>query len=188
MAMAALTYTSIASLDGYVADPAGNFDWAEPDPEVHRHVNEQEERVGTYLYGRRLYEVMAVWEQDDWLTGEPPEVLDYARIWRAADKVVYSTTLESVSTPRTRLERTFDPVAVRELVDGADREVGLGGPTLAATALLAGLVDEVSVYVVPVVVGGGTPWLPAGLRLDLELVDERRFAGGVVLLRYRNRR
>jgi dihydrofolate reductase len=187
MAMAALTYTSIASLDGYVADAAGNFDWAEPDPEVHRYVNEQEERVGTYLYGRRLYETMAIWQSDDWLAGEPEHVRDYARIWRGADKVVYSTTLESVSTPRTRLERSFDPAAVRELVDGADREVGVGGPTLAAAALLAGLVDECSVFVVPVVVGGGMPWLPAGLRLDLQLTEERRFSGGVVLLRYRNR-
>jgi dihydrofolate reductase len=186
--MAALTYTSIASLDGYVADTDGDFSWAEPDEEVHRFVNEQEESVGTYLYGRRLYEIMAVWEQDDWLAGEPQLLHDYARVWRAAEKVVYSTTLESVSTPRTRLERSFDPAAVRQLVDAADREVGIGGPSLAAAALHAGLVDEVSVFVVPVVVGGGTPWLPAGLRLGLDLVEKRRFTGGVVLLRYRARR
>ncbi len=186
--MAALSYTSIASLDGYVAGPDGDFSWAEPDEEVHRYVNELEEGVGTYLYGRRLYETMAVWDTDDWLAGEPPVVQDYARIWRAADKVVYSTTLGSVSTARTRLERTFDPAAVRQLVDAADREVGVGGPTLAAAALRAELVDECSVFVVPVVVGGGTPWLPAGLRLDLDLVAERRFTGGVVLLRYRTRR
>jgi dihydrofolate reductase len=186
--MAALIYNSIASLDGYVADADGDFGWAMPDEEVHRHVNEQEEGVGTYLYGRRLYETMAVWDTDDWLAGEPPEVQDYARIWRAADKVVYSTTLQTVSTARTRLERTFDPSAVRELVAQADRDVGVGGPGLASAALLAGLVDECSIYVVPVVVGGGTPWLPAGLRLGLDLVSERRFAGGVVLLRYRTRR
>jgi dihydrofolate reductase len=186
--MAALTYTSIASLDGYVADADGDFSWAEPDEEVHRFVNEQEESVGTYLYGRRLYEIMAVWQDDDWLADEPQLLHDYARVWRAAEKVVYSTTLQSVSTPRTRLERTFDPAAVRQLVDGADREVGIGGPTLAAAALHAGLVDEVSVFVVPVVVGGGTPWLPAGVRLGLDLVEERRFTGGVVLLRYRARR
>ena len=186
--MARLTYTSIASLDGYVADADGDFSWAEPDEEVHRYVNQQEEGVGTYLYGRRLYETMAVWETDDWLADEPPLLHDYARIWRAADKVVYSTTLESVSTSRTRLERSFDPAAVRQLLDEADREVGVGGPTLAAAALRAGLVDECSVFVVPVVVGGGTPWLPAGLRLDLELTQERRFAGGTVLLRYRTRR
>jgi dihydrofolate reductase len=188
MAMAALTYNSIASLDGFVADADGNFDWAEPDAEVHRYVDEREESVGTYLYGRRLYETMAVWETDDWLADAPPHVRDYARIWRGADKVVYSTTLESVSTARTRLERSFDPAAVRQLVDEADREVGVGGPTLAAAALRAGLVDECSVFVVPVVVGGGSPWLPAGLRLDLDLVEERRFTGGVVLLRYRTRR
>ena len=186
--MAALVYTSIASLDGYVADASGDFGWAEPDEEVHRFVNEQEEGVGTYLYGRRLYETMAVWEAEDWLAGEPPLMHDYARIWRAAYKVVYSTTLDAVSTSRTRLERSFDPAAVRQLVDGSDRDVGVGGPTLAAAALLAGLVDECSVFVVPVVVGGGTPWLPDGLRLDLELVAERRFASGVVLLRYRTRR
>jgi dihydrofolate reductase len=186
--MAALTYNSIASLDGYVADADGGFAWAEPDEEVHRFVNEQEEAVGTYLYGRRLYETMAVWDTDDWLAGEPPVMRDYARIWRGADKVVYSTTLESVSTARTRLERSFDPAAVRELVEGADRDVGVGGPTLAAAALRAGLVDECSVFVVPVVVGGGLRWLPDGLRLDLQLIDERRFNGGVVLLRYRPRR
>jgi dihydrofolate reductase len=186
--MAALIYTSIASLDGFVADAAGDFSWAEPDEEVHRFVNEQEESVGTYLYGRRLYETMAVWDTDDWLADEPPVVRDYARVWRGADKVVYSTTLEAVTTARTRLERTFDPAAVRQLVAGADRDVGVGGPTLAAAALHAGLVDECSVFVVPVVVGGGTPWLPSGLRLDLGLVSERRFTGGVVLLRYRARR
>jgi dihydrofolate reductase len=186
--MAALTYTGIASLDGYAADADGDFSWAEPDEEVHRFVNGQEEGVGTYLYGRRLYETMAVWEADDWLADAPPHVRDYARIWRAADKVVYSTTLASVSTARTRLERSFDPAAVRRLVDAADREVGIGGPTLAAAALRAGIVDECSVFVVPVVVGGGTPWLPSGLRLGLELVAERRFTGGVVLLRYRTRR
>ena len=186
--MARLTYASIASLDGCIADADGDFSWAEPDEEVHRFINEQEEDVGTYLYGRRLYETMAVWEDDDWLADEPPLMRDYARIWRAADKVVYSTTLEAVSTSRTRLERTFDPAAVRRLVDGADRDVGVGGATLAAATLHAGLVDECSVLVVPVVVGGGTPWLPAGLRLDLELTQERRFAGGTVLLRYRTRR
>jgi dihydrofolate reductase len=186
--MAALTYTSIASLDGYVADADGSFDWAEPDQEVHSFINEQEEGVGTYLYGRRLYETMAVWETDDWLADAPPHVRDYARIWRGADKVVYSTTLDAVPTARTRLERSFEPAAVRQLVDRSDRDVGVGGPTLAPAALRAGLVDECSVFVVPVVVGGGTPWLPDGVRLDLELQEERRFGSGVVLLRYRTRR
>ena len=185
--MAALTYTSIASLDGYVADADGDFGWAEPDEEVHRFVNDMEESVGTYLYGRRLYETMAVWDTDDWLADQSRVEHEYARIWRAADKVVYSTTLESVTTARTRLERSFDPVAVRQLKAGAVRDLGVGGPGLAAAALRAGLVDECSLFVVPVVVGGGTRWLPDGLRLGLELTAERRFGNGVVLLRYRTR-
>jgi riboflavin biosynthesis pyrimidine reductase len=186
--MAALTYTSIASLDGYVADADGDFSWAEPDEEVHRFVNDMEESVGTYLYGRRLYETMAVWDTDDWLADQSRVEHEYARIWRAADKVVYSTTLPAVTTARTRLERSFDPAAVGQLKAEAVRDLGVGGPGLAAAALRAGLVDECSVFVVPVVVGGGTRWLPDGLRLGLELTEERRFGSGVVLLRYRTRR
>jgi dihydrofolate reductase len=182
--MGRLIYMSITSLDGFITDADGDFSWAEPDEEVHRFVNDHERSIGTCLYGRRLYETMAVWQDDEWLAGEPDVVHDYASIWRAADKVVYSTTLDAVTTPRTRLERHFDPAEVRRLVADAPGDVSIGGATLAAQAVAAGLVDEYSLLVNPVIVGGGTPWLPPGSRLDLELVDERRFASGVVYLRY----
>ena len=182
--MAALLYTVIASLDGYTVDAEGRFDWATPPADVHAHVNEAERPIGTYLYGRRMYETMAAWQT---LGTEPdavPEVRDYGEIWRAADKVVYSSSLDDVSTPRTRLERSFDPATVASMKDAADADLSVGGATLGATALRAGLVDECGVYVAPVVVGGGTPWLPDRLRLRLRLLDEQRFAGDVVYLRY----
>jgi dihydrofolate reductase len=184
--MARLVYTAICSLDGYTVDADGKFDWAAPDEEVHAFVNDLERPLGTYLFGRRMYETLAVWQT---MGGPEAHAIenDYAEIWRAAEKVVYSTTLESVSTPRTRLEREFDPDAVRQLVAGAERDVGIGGPGLAAHAFRAGLVDEVHHLVHPVVVGGGTRALPDGMRLDLELVDERRFTGGVVHLHHRRR-
>ena len=181
--VANLIYTAIQSLDGYVADGDGNFDWAEPDEEVHSFVNELERPVGTYLFGRRLYEVMAVWETMP-VNDEPQPIRDFAEIWRAADKVVYSKTLQTVSTPRTRLERVFDPEAVRELKATLEGDISIGGPTLAAEVMRAGLVDEVRLFVVPVIVGGGTRSLPDDLRLDLELLDERRFRNGTVYLRY----
>ncbi len=181
--MGLLVYTAITSLDGYVADATGSFAWSAPDEEVHAFVNELERGVGTYLLGRRMYEVMRVWETMP-TEGEPEAIADYAAIWRSADKVVYSKTLESVSTARTTIERAFDPEAVRSLVATATRDVGVGGPTLAAHALHAGLVDELHLFLTPVVVGGGTRALPDGLRWELELVDERRFAGGVVHLHY----
>jgi dihydrofolate reductase len=181
-----LIYSAIASLDGYVADRDGRFDWAAPDEEVHAFVNDLERRVGTYLYGRRMYEVMRVWQ--DVHATEPAVVQDYADLWRAATKVVYSRTLDAVTTPRTRLERTFDPDEVRALVAAAGADVSVGGPGLAAEALAAGVVDECHLLVAPVVVGGGTRWLPDDVRLDLELVDERRFGNGVVHLHYRVRR
>ena len=184
--MAKLIYSAIASLDGYVADESGNFDWAAPDEDVHRFVNELERPVGTYLYGRRMYETMVFWELAE-VAHMPPAVQDYAEIWRAAEKVVYSTTLKAASSARTRLERTFDPEAVRRLRDEAGADISVGGPGLAAQAIEAGLVDEYQLFVAPVVVGGGTLWLPGGIRLDLELVDERRFESGVVFLRYRTR-
>jgi dihydrofolate reductase len=184
--VARLIYSAIASLDGYVADESGNFDWAAPDEDVHRFVNELERPVGTYLYGRRMYEKMAFWELAD-LARMPPAVQDYAEIWRAADKVVYSTTLEAVSTARTRLERAFDLDAVRRLKAEATADVTVGGPGLAAQAIEAGLVDEYQLFVAPVVVGGGTRWLLDRVHLDLELLDERRFESGVVFLRYRTR-
>jgi dihydrofolate reductase len=183
-----LVYTGITSLDGYHSDAAGGFDWAVPDPEVHAFVNDLERPIGTHLYGRRLYEVMKAWESAESLTGLTEVERDYAAIWQGADKVVYSRTLAEVSTARTRLERQFDPATVRRLVAGSDSDVSVGGPTLAAHALRAELVDEVRQFLHPVVVGGGTPFLPADLRLSLDLLDERRFGSGVVYLRYRTRR
>ncbi|MDN5915302.1 MAG: dihydrofolate reductase family protein [Pseudonocardia sp.] len=179
-----LVYTVIVSLDGYHSDRDGSFAWAEPDEEVHAFVNERERGSTTYLYGRRMYEMMTVWETDPALTAEPGPSADFAAIWQAADKIVYSTTLDAVSTARTRLEREFDPDAVREVVASAGGDVAIGGPGLAAHALRAGLVDELNVYLCPVVVGGGNPYLPGDVHLDLRLREERRFTGGVVYLRY----
>ena len=178
----ALIYSAIASLDGYVNDVDGGFAWAAPGHELHRFINDLERPIGTYLYGRRMYETMAVWET---MEDDEPVMRDYAQLGRAADKVVYSTTLGEVTTSRTRLERTFDPDAVRALKAGAARDISVGGPGLAGEALRAGLVDACHLFLLPIVVGGGTPALPAGVRLDLELVGERRFAGGAVHLRYR---
>jgi dihydrofolate reductase len=177
-----LVYSVIASLDGYTADAEGKFDWAEPDEEVHAFVNELERGTGTYLYGRRMYETMVYWETVP-LAGQSPVVTDFAGIWRAADKVVYSTTLKAASSARTRIEPRFDPEAVRALKQRGD--VGIGGPGLAASAIRAGLVDEYHLFVTPVVVGGGTAVFPDGVRAGLELVAERRFASGVVYVRYR---
>jgi dihydrofolate reductase len=184
---AKLTYTAIASLDQYVVDAAGSFEWAAPDQEVHAFVNDLERPVGTYLCGRRLYEVMAVWETMPTGAEQQPEMADYARIWQAAEKVVYSSTLTTVHTARTRIEREFDPAAVRRLKESAQRDVSVGGPTLAAHAFAAGLVDEVHLFLCPVLVGGGVRALPDGVRLDLDLLDERRFSGGVVHLHHRVR-
>jgi dihydrofolate reductase len=181
--MAKLIYSAIASLDGYVADEAGSFDWAAPDEDVHRFVNDLERPVGTYLYGRRMYETMVFWETVG-AADQPPFVQDYAEIWQAADKIVYSRKLESVSSARTRIERDFDPDAVRQLKRTAERDLTVGGPELAAHALAAGLVDDLHLFLAPVVVGGGTRALPDGLRVDLELLDERRFGSGFVYLRY----
>ncbi|GIT78410.1 deaminase [Leifsonia sp. LS1] len=182
--MGRLLFSAIASLDGYTADAEGTFGWAAPDEEVHAFINDRERETGTALYGRRMYETMRVWQE---LPGpdDPPVIADYARIWRDTDKVVFSSTLDAVTTPRTRLEPVFDPVAVRSLVDDSSADVSIGGPTLAAAALRAGLVDEVSLFVVPVSVGGGTPALPRATFLRLDLVEERTFTSSVVLLRYR---
>jgi dihydrofolate reductase len=184
--MVRLIYSAISSLDGYIADENGNFDWAEPDEEVHTFVNDLDRSVGTYLYGRRLYEVMTAWESMN-TRDEPRHIKDFAEIWRGADKIIYSKTLEKVSTDRTRIERQFAPEAVRELKATAQRDVMIGGPNLAAHAFKAGLVDECHTFLSPVVVGGGKRFLPSDVRLDLELLDERRFGGGVVYLRYRVR-
>jgi dihydrofolate reductase len=184
--MTKLIYSAITSLDGYVADEDGNFDWAAPDEEVHAFVNDLERPVGTYLYGRRMYEVMVAWETMP-LADQPSSIRDYAEIWRAADKVVYSTTLEKASSARTRIERNFDPEEVREMKASAGRDISVGGPDLAAQAIEAGLVDEYDVFVTPVVVGGGTRSLPNDVRVMLELLGERRFGNGVVHLHYRTR-
>jgi dihydrofolate reductase len=185
--VARLLYASITSLDGYVADADGSFAWSAPDEEVHAFINDTQRKIGTYLYGRRLYEVLQAWETMD-VADEPEVMQDYARIWRAADKIVYSTTLPTVSTARTRLERAFDVETVRSLKQSSDHDLLVGGPGLAATALRAGLVDEIRQIVVPEVVGGGTAFLPPGLALGLTLLDERRFSNGTVHLAYEVRR
>jgi dihydrofolate reductase len=183
--MAKLIYSAIASLDGYVADENGRFDWAVPDEEVHAFINDLERPVGTYLYGRRLYEVMAAWET---VNDESPSMQDFAELWRAADKIVYSKTLQTVSSSRTRIERDFDPDAVRQLKATAGRDMTVGGPNLAAQAIKAGLVDEWHLFVAPVVVGGGKRALPDDVHLNLELADELRFDGDMVFLHYRTKR
>ena len=183
--MVKLMYSAIASLDGYIADAAGRFDWSAPDEEVHAFVNDLERPIGTYLYGRRMYDVMAYWEtaRDD--ADLAPVSRDYAEIWASADKVVYSRTLEDVAGARTRLVRDFDADAVRQRKNAADRDLSVGGPHLAAQAFASGLVDECQLFVWPVVLGGGNPALSVDTRVDLELVDQHRFANGVVHLHYR---
>jgi len=182
--MAKLIYSAIASLDGYVADEHGKFDWAAPDEEVHAFVNDLERPVGTYLYGRRMYEVMKVWDSDEILEGQPGVMRDFAEIWRAADKIVYSRSLKEVESPRTRLQRSFDPDAVRALKETAERDIGIGGPELAGQALAADLVDEVHLLLVPVAVGAGKPALQIDHRLTLELREHRRFSNGTVFMHY----
>ena len=185
--MAKLIYSAITSLDGYVADEDGNFDWAAPDEEVHSFVNDLERSVGTYLYGRRMYEVMVFWETAHTLADQPPFIRDFADIWRAADKIVYSKTLETVSSAKTRIERDFDREAVRQMKASAERDISVGGPGLAAQAIEAGLVDECHLFLTPIVVGGGKKSLPDDVWLRLELLDERHFGNGVVHLHYRTR-
>jgi len=182
--VARLIYAALASLDGYVEDEHGRFDWAAPAAEVHAFVNDLERTVGTYLYGRRMYETMVAWET---MEDDAPVMRDYAEIWRTTDKVVYSTTLERPASERTRIERDFDPDAVRQMKASAERDLAIGGAELAGVAIAAGLVDEVGLFLTPVIVGGGKPALPAGVRLQLELSEERRFAGGMVYLRYETR-
>ncbi len=184
--MAKLIYLAIMSLDGYVADEDGKFDWGEPDEEVHAFVNDLARPVGTHLLGRRMYEVMVAWETIG-LADQPPHIRDFAEIWQTADKIVYSKTLETVSSARTRIERDFDPEAVRQMKAAAERDLSVAGPELAAQAFEAGLVDELHLFVAPIVVGGGKQSLPGGVRLGLDLLDERRFGNGMVHLRYRSR-
>jgi dihydrofolate reductase len=183
--VARLTYAMIASMDGYIEDTAGEFRWAMPDEEVMKFVNDEERSVGTFLYGRRLYETMLFWETATPEESDPVVVREWSELWRAASKVVYSRTLTSVSSAKTRLERTFEPEAIRQLKRTSNHDLSVGGPELAGQALEAGLLDELGVYLAPVLVGGGKPWLPAGARAHLELLETHRFASGFVFLRYR---
>jgi dihydrofolate reductase len=185
--VAKLIYAAITSLDGYIEDADGKFDWSEPDEEVHAFVNDLERPVGTYLYGRRMYETMVFWESPPDLGEQPPVMQEFAEIWQAADKIVYSKTLQTVSSAKTRIERDFDPEAVRQLKATAGDDLTVGGSELAAQAIAAGLVDEYQLFLVPVVVGGGKRSLPDNVRLNLELLDERRFGNGTVYLHYRTR-
>ena len=185
--MADLIYSAIASVDGYTEDAQGAFDWAAPDEEVHAFVNDLERPVGTYLYGRRMYETMLYWETAELLHEDSPIGQDFTQLWQAADKVVYSRSLEQVSSARTRIERDFNPEAIRALKSSAERDLSIGGPTLAAEAFRAGLVDRCQLFLTPVLVGGGKSALPTGVRFDLELVTERRFGNGTVFLDYRMR-
>jgi dihydrofolate reductase len=183
--MAKLVYSAIAALDGYVADEEGNFDWAEPDEEVHAFINDLDRPLGTYLHGRRMYETMVGWETDPTLADRSPLMRDFAELWQAAEKIVYSGTLQAVPTTRTRIERAFDPEAVRKMKALVGRDMIVGGPELAAQAFRAGLVDECHLFVAPIVVGGGRRSLPSDLRVKLELLGERRFGSGMVYLHYR---
>ena len=185
--MAKLIYSAITSLDGFVADEGGNFDWAAPDEEVHTFVNDLDRPVGTYLYGRRMYEVMVYWEAAHTLADQSSFVQEFAKIWQAADKIVYSKSLETVSSARTRIERELDPEAIRRMKAAPGSDISVGGPDLAAQAIKAGLVDECHLFVAPIVVGDGIRSLPKDVRLELELLDERRFGNGVVHLHYRTR-
>lgn len=182
--MARLIFSAISSLDGFIEDPNGKFDWAAPDDEVHGFINDLERAAGTYLLGRRMYETMMVWETDPALAAASPITRDFAAIWAAAEKIVFSRTLEKVSTRKTRLERVFDPLAIHRLKNTASQDISIGGPALAAHAFRSGLVDECHLFFAPVIVGGGKPSLPADLRVDLALMEQRRFAGGMLFLRY----
>ena len=183
--MGKLIYSMTTSLDGFVTDPAdGGIGWGNPEEEVHEFINDQFRSIGTELYGRRMYETMVYWETAHTAPEQPPFMLEYARIWQATDKIVYSTTLNEVASARTRIEPTFDPDAVRKLKDESDLDITVAGPHLAAQAIRAGLVDEYQLFVGSAIVGGGNPFFPDDVRVDLELCDERRFGKGVVYLRY----
>ena len=183
--MAKLIYISNVSLDGFIEDEHGSFDWTPPSNEVFAFITDLVRPIGTHLYGRRLYETMAVWETDPALAAQSEPMADFARVWQAADKIVYSTTLNAVSTTKSRLERRFDPDSIRRTKADASRDLMVGGPNLAAHAFRAGLVDECQLFIYPVIVGGGKPSLPSGLRAKLELLDQRRFDSGVVYVRHR---
>ncbi|MEW5827495.1 MAG: dihydrofolate reductase family protein [Chloroflexota bacterium] len=185
--MANVIYVANSSLDGYIEDKDGKFDWTTPDEEYFRFISDLIRDAGTYLYGRRLYESMRVWETDPNLAAESPLGRDFAQIWQAANKIVYSRTLKTVSTRKTRLERTFDPGAIRQLKQAVEKDILIGGAELAAHAFRSGLIDECHLFIIPIIVGGGKPALPGNVRLELELLEERRFGSGLVFLRYRTR-
>jgi len=186
--MAKLIYSTICSLDEYVVDKNGKFDWAAPDEEVHAFVNDLEREIGTYLYGRRIYEVMTYWETHPTEGDEPPVMRDYAKIWQSAEKIVFSRTLTKASTAKTRIERSFDPDSIAKLKEESSRDISVGGAELAGEAITAGLVDELHFFLHPIVVGGGRRALPDGTLVRLELLDEWRFKSGVVHLHYRVKR
>jgi dihydrofolate reductase len=185
--MAHLIYSAISSLDGYIEDMDGNFDWAAPDEQVHGFINNLERSAGTHIYGRRMYETLMVWETDPNLAADSPLTRDFAELWQAANKIVYSRTLQTVSTRRTKLERTFDPEAIRLLKEAVEHDILIAGPELAAHAFRSGLIDECQLFLTPIIVGGGKPALPDNVRLELELLEERRFDNGAVFLRYRTK-
>ena len=185
--MAKLIYSAICSLDGYVADEDGDFSWARPDDELHSFVNDLERPIGTYLYGRRMYETMVFWETAEVSPDQCDPASEYADIWRAAEKVVFSRTLDQVTSAKTSLEREFDAEKTQRLKGEEEQDIGIGGPGLATEAIRAGLVDEYHLFINPIVVGGGTAALPSGALVQLELVDERRFGSGVIHLHYRAR-
>jgi dihydrofolate reductase len=183
--MGRLIYSTIASADGYVEDAAGEFGWGAPDEEVLRFINDLQRPVGTYLYGRRMYETMLYWETAQTLPSQPPSFREFTRIWRAAEKIVFSKTLALAPSARTRIERTFDPGTVRQLKSASEHDLTVAGADLASQAIKAGLVDELQLFLVPIVVGGGKRALPSGARADLDLLDTQRFACGTIYLRYR---
>jgi dihydrofolate reductase len=185
--MAHLIYTTNTSLDGYIEDIDGKFDWTPPDEEVFRFITNLIRTDGTHIYGRRTYESMMVWETDPNLAGQSPLLRDFAGVWQAADKIVYSRTLETVSTRKTQIERNFDPDAIRRLKESVEQDIHIGGAELAAQAFRSGLIDECCLFIIPIIVGGGKPALPDNVRLELELLDERRFDSGTVFLRYRTK-
>jgi len=182
--VADLIYSAIMSIDGYIEDEAGRFGWAEPDEEVHSYINDLVRDIGTYLYGRRMYETMHAWESVPGMDDQPLFIRDFAETWQAADKIVFSTSMESVSTSRTRIERQFIADDVRQLKAAARQDIAIGGPELASTAFKAGLIDQCWIFITPVVVGGGKPGLPRDIRLDLRLEREHQFASGTVFLQY----
>ncbi len=183
--MAHLIYIANASLDGYTEDRSGNFNFSAPSDEVFKFITDLIRPVNTHLYGRRMYETMRVWETDPSLAAQSSLMRDFAEVWQAAGKTVYSRTLETVSTRKTQLEHNFDPQAIRQLKETAGQDLIIGGPELAAQAFRAGLVDEYDLFLHPIIVGGGKRSLPENVRLELELLEERRFGNGVVFLRYR---